>query len=159
MLTDKNGNKCYLCFEKHVHFTVLHSSQLEATFMVVDKWKWHWHPKVLLWNLYVLCFKRQMTGQTVYNPKKKSRKKKKEESPAMILPNESEHVTWRHLCAHTYMQLIFRQLSHHCDPHASQPPLGNYTGGRTTQPKLIWWERKVQKPKMEMDGGREGSGG
>lgn len=62
---------------------------------------------------------------------------KKKKCPAMIVPNESQPVTWRHLRAHTYTQLIFRQLSHCCDPRASQPVLGNYTGGRTTQPKLI----------------------
>lgn len=71
----------------------------------------------------------------------------------MIAPNESQPVTWRHLRTQTYTQLIFRQLSHCCDPHASQLVLGNYTGGRRTQPKLIGWERKEQKPKMDGGGG------
>lgn len=72
----------------------------------------------------------------------------------MILPNESEHVTWRHLRAHTYTQLIFRQLSHHCDPHASQPPLGNYTGGRTNPAKANLMGEEGAKA-QDGDGWRE----
>lgn len=55
----------------------------------------------------------------------------------MIPSNESEHVSQRHLHTDTYTQLILRQLSHRCSPHASQPPPGNYKGGRTSRPKLI----------------------